>query len=69
MYVQYSSVARDLRKPIRERDLWSWFGEKTTSDKIRSLVTMMEKTGRMHRGGFAGDWIPNPLDSTKEEEL
>lgn len=62
LYVRYSRVAREKRAAVNEREVWKWFEDKTTHDKIPGLIAAMEKTGRMRRSGFNGDWIPNALD-------
>ena len=63
MYVRYSRVAREKRLPMKEREIFLWFENKTTSDKIPGLIQAMERTGRMRRGLISGDWIPNALDA------
>lgn len=69
MYTKYSRVARDQRQALRERDIWSFFENKTTQEKIAGLFLAMEKTGRMRRGNFPGDWIPNALSDTISNEI
>lgn len=63
LYTKYANVKREDRKAIPERDIYQFFVNRTTSDKINGLVQMLEKTGRMRPGLAPGTWIPNPLTS------
>ena len=69
LYVKYSRVDRNKRKAIPEREIASWFEDKTTHDKIQSFVIAMEKTGRMRRSMVPGEWIPNPIDTQGVSEV
>jgi|SRR5579864_5964866 len=62
---KFGKVAREKRQPIKDRELWDWFSSRAPHEKIQGLITAMEKTGRLRRGGFSGDWIPNSLDDSK----
>ncbi len=62
IYVRYSRVARDKRRPVREREIWEFithtWGE-TNPTRIQDIIKELEAKALMHRGNFAGDWIPN----------
>lgn len=64
LYTRYSRVARETRGPVKEQEIWRWFEDKTTSEKIPALMRAMETSGRMKRALLLGDWIPNPLTSS-----
>jgi hypothetical protein len=61
IYVKYNNIDEKQRKPISDRELWKVFEDKCPHDKISSLITAMEKTGRIRRSLLPGEWIPNPL--------
>ncbi len=61
LYVRYSKIGRNGRVPIPEKEVFAFFENKTTSEKIPGLVALMEKTGRITKTGF-GEYIPNPFD-------
>jgi hypothetical protein len=62
-YIRYNNVVRDKRTPISEREIWSWFADRTTSEKIKGLIEALEKTGYMRRSLMPGQWLPNAIDS------
>jgi Protein of unknown function (DUF3987) len=68
MHGRYYKISRDKRVAIPEKEVWSWFEDKTTHDKIQGLMTAMQKTGRMKPGNFAGDWVPANLDPRMPQE-
>jgi hypothetical protein len=69
LYTRYNRTARADRRPVAEREIASWFEDKTTHDKIQSFVVAMEKTGRMRRSMVPGEWIPNPIDPEGSSEV
>lgn len=61
LYVSYSKIQRELRKPLLDSDLYKFLENKTTSDRIPAVIKMMEKVGRIKRTTLGGI-IPNPFD-------
>lgn len=68
-YSRYSRVTREKRLPLKERELWEWFEDKTTHEKIQGLLNTLERTGRFRRGFVPGDWIPEPFDDSSFGEI
>lgn len=61
LYVRYSKIGRDDRKPIPEKEINQYLENKTTSDRIPGIILQMERSGRIKKTGF-GDYIPLPFD-------
>jgi len=69
LYVRYNNVDKNKRLAVNENEIWGWFENKTTHDKIPGLFLAMEKTGRMRKALLPGSWIPNPLDPNMPVEV
>ncbi len=61
VYALWSRVARDLRKPIPEKEIWSYFEQRAVSERIPKLIESAIKTGRLKPGKYPGEYIPGNL--------
>ncbi len=69
LYVRYSRVDVGKRVSIPETEIGTWLENKVPHEKIPSLISALEKTGRIRPGGFKGTWIPNPIDPLNPDEV
>ena len=67
-YALYARVPRKERKPIPDAELCSFLENKVPADRIRKIIDMAESTGRIKKGVFPGEWIPQPLDKVGGSE-
>jgi hypothetical protein len=66
LYQIYSRVALDKRKPVTEKDVYSFLQNRVPSDRILRIIEVAEKSGHLRRGPYPGEWIPRPLNEVKD---
>jgi hypothetical protein len=60
-YGLYTRTPIGERKELKEIEFVKFLENKTTVERIRPLIGLMESTGRIRRGSFPGQWVVNPL--------
>lgn len=66
IYTIYNAVAKDKRRPVDEKEIYSFLDDRTTSDKIPRLIDQAVKSGRFRPTKYPGEYIPQPLDGVVE---
>ena len=55
------------RLPIQEKDLWEYFGRRTTSMNVRNVIDVAVKSGYFIPGKYPGEYLPRPLEEVKRQ--
>lgn len=61
LYREWSKLAVSKRKPVPTAFLWTYLGDRVTSERIGRIIDAAETMGRIRKGRFPDEWIPAPL--------
>lgn len=63
----YYRQVRGARRPIGEEVIYTLLETRVPSERVRFLIEMAEKTGRIRPGGMPGTWTPGTIETSEGE--